>query len=215
MTTTKLQIYNTALTEYLGTRKLASISEARSDRYDLDDAWDAGLVDECLHAGQWKFATRVAQLSYNPSVTPSFGHTRAFDKPDDFVRLVALCSDEFYKSTLMEYEEEAGMWFCSLDDIYIKYVSNDNAYGNDMSLWPPNFVSYVAATLAAKKAKKITGSDKIRDDMMKLQRDALSDSLTTDAMAGPPKFAPPGRWAMSRSNGWGNRDRGNISNLIG
>ena len=211
---TKLILYNQALTVHLGERKLASLTEAREPRRVLDDIWDAGIVDQCLEEGQWKFATRVAKLSYSSSVTPSFGHNRAFEKPTDYVRLCALCSDEFYQATLMHYEEEAGFWFASIDDIYVKYVSNDASYGNDLTLWTPGFSSYVAAALAYKACNRITQSKTSKDDLKDEMDRLLGLAKSTDAMSGPPKVAPEGSWNRARG-GNSVSDRGNRSSLLG
>ena len=55
--TDKLSIYNGAL-NILGERKLASETENREPRYQLDDIWDNDMVDRCLQMGQWNFAAR-------------------------------------------------------------------------------------------------------------------------------------------------------------
>lgn len=213
---TKLGIYNKALTEHLGERKLASLTEAREPRRVLDDIWDEGLVKACLEAGQWKFAKRTLKLTYNPDVTPAFGHKYAFDKPVDFVRLAGVYSDEFCQIPLLQYQEEAGQWFASLQEIFIEFISIDNAYGNGLANWPAAFADYVAGNAALRASPRLQGNstDKaaLKGDVDKLLKAALSK----DAMEGPTKFLPEGSWASARRGNVGPfRDRGGRGSLLG
>lgn len=214
--TTKLAIYNKALTEHLGERKLASLAENREPRRVLDDIWDGGgtgsFVDKVLAKGQWKFAKRTSKLTYNPAVTPAFGHPYVFDKPTDFIRLVSMCSDEFQRNPLVSYEEEAGQWLASIQDIYVSYVSNDASYGNDFTAWPEAFAEYVAIYLAYLASSRIglsrTDRDALKGDVQK----ALVEAQSKDALEGPTRFLPPGLWVRSRGgqSGEGPRNRGTL-----
>lgn len=213
---TKLGIFNKALTEHLGERKLASITEAREPARVLGDIWDNGLVKACLEAGQWKFAKRTLKLTYNPDVTPAFGHRYAFDKPTDFVRLVGVYSDEFCRVPLLQYQEEAGQWYASLQDIYIEFVSTDVAYGNNLSNWPESFADYVAGNAALRASGRIQGNATDKDALKRDVDALLKAALSKDAMEGPTKFLPEGSWASARRGGVGpSRDRGNRGTLIG
>ena len=211
---TQLSLYNRALT-YLGERKLASLSENREPRRVLDDIWNGG-VKFCLEQGQWKFALRTSKLIYAPEIEPSFGYPRAFEKPEDCVRVAKLCSDEFFNQPLLQYTEEAGFWFAELDEIYISYVSDHVSFGNDLSLWPESFVKWVALHFACEGGKRITQATTDLEKLEKLKKMAKTDALSKDALQGPTQFMPQGSWARARtlgdSNSW---DRGNRSQLIG
>ena len=102
--TDKLSIYNAALI-ILGTRTLATLTDSVESRRVFDVLWPE-VRDHCLQQGHWKFAHRTVKLDYNPSITPSFGLTRAFTKPDDFVRTSNFCYDEFLIIPVIEYTEE-------------------------------------------------------------------------------------------------------------
>lgn len=212
--TTKLALYNEALIVHLGERKLASISENREPRRVLDEIWDQGAVKSCLEQGEWKFALRTAQLTANPSVVPTFGYTKAFDKPTDFVKISRLCSDEFLSVPLTQYVEESAMWFTHLEDIYLSYVSNDASYGGDLTKWPESFVRYAAAYLAWSACGRILQSQTAKDDLAKTMKKLRTEALSKDALQGPTKFLPPGVWASSRGQSSA-RDRGSRGQLIG
>lgn len=211
----KLSIYNGALT-VLGERKLASLTENREPRFKLDDVWDNDLIDRVLKMGQWKFAKRTVELEASPSVTPSFGYQFAFDRPSDFIRTIMVAHDEYFDRPLTRYENEASWWFADVETIYVAYVSNDVQWGNDLTLWPPNFTEMVEHYMAMKAGPRISGVDIASDDLAKWFKRWLQEAKATDAMEAPAKFPPKGGWARSRQGfRSGQTDRGNRSQLIG
>lgn len=212
--TTRLDRYNKTLLE-LGERKLASLTENRAPRRILDEAWDDDFVNYCLESGLWNFAIRTAELTYEPSIEPDFGYQRAFARPDDFVRLAGIASDEYFSNPLTQYSDEAGYWFSDLDTIYVRYVSNDSQYGNDLSLWPSSFSRWFSIELAARTCEAITGSASKVDVLEKKSKKFLMEARSKDAMNEGASFPPAGRWVRSRRGGFSGRDRGNRNNLIG
>lgn len=202
----QLGLYNEALTVFLGERKLASLTEERGPRRHLDDIWDRNFVDTVLEQGLWNFAIRTIKSEYSPSVEPPFGYTRAFDHPDDMVRVVSVCQDEFFKRPLLNMQDDAAYWFCDFDEIYVRYVSNDSTLGNDLANWPPSFTRWAAGHLALLSAKLITQG---KTDMRELKRDVkklLIEARSRDAMKDPTRFTPEGRWTSSRSGQYRNWD---------
>jgi hypothetical protein len=209
----KLSLYNGALRE-LGEGKLASLTENREPRRVLDSMWDDDAIKTCLAAGQWNFATNSIELSYSPSVTPAFGYTYAFDKPDAWVRTVAVCEDERFGSPLLRYQDEGDYWYSDLQTIYVRYVDSGTSFGLDYAKWPPNFTRYVESWLAARICMPLTQNQGKRDG---LERDAevwLVKAKSTDAMDEATRFMPEGSWSRAR-RGRGSSDRGIRSRLIG
>jgi hypothetical protein len=215
VSTSRLLLYNEAVLR-VGERQLSSLTEVREPRLILDNIWDTGAIDYCLEQGMWNFAMRTVKLDYSPSVEPPFGYSRAFNKPDDFIRVAGVCQDEFFNVPLTRYVDEAGYWFSDLDQIYVRYVSNDNAYGNDLSLWPRTFSTYVACYLAHRMALRLTQDETKKAQIEKDMKAALLDARSKAAMAEPTAFLPRGSWssARNRQRGWG-RDGGSRGGLIG
>lgn len=213
---TQLSLYNEALL-ILGERKLASLTEDREPRRVMDTVWDYNTINHVLEQGQWNFATRSAKLEPNPSMEQAFGLAYAYEKPTDFVRLTAMCTDEYYSTPLLGYTEEGGFWFADIDEIYIKYVSNDASYGSDLSLWPETFVRYVAHYLAFRSVKRISQNQTDKDDLEKDMKKALSEARSKDALAQPTEFLPEGQWVKARRGRRAGRsnDRGSRSRLTG
>lgn len=205
MTTSKLSLYNGAL-RLLGERRLSSLTEDRPARHYLDAAYDDGLIDYLLEQGQWNFATRTIELTNDASITPDFGYQYAFSKPTDYVRLAALCLDEYFKSPLNEYSDEQGYWFCDYDTLYIKYISNDVDYGLDLSLWPQTFVRYAQAELADRVKEEVTGNDGKYERIKKALKDARVDARSKDVMNRPVRFQPAGTFVKARMTSGVNND---------
>lgn len=212
--TTRLSLYNRAL-RHLGHRTLASLTESVEARRALDAAWDGGFIRYCLEQGQWNFATRTASLSYSPSVETGFGYSRAFDVPDDWVRTIAVSADEFFAAPLNDIMMEGSYWYCGLDTIYVRYVSDDASFGSDLSLWPETFTHFAAAHLAKEACSAITGSESKIDRMTKEAKRLLADARGKDAMNEGTSFPPTGSWVRARRGSRASYDRGSRSNLTG
>lgn len=211
--TTRLELYNDALT-LCGERVLSSLTEAREPRRLLDQVWDSDGYKACLEAGQWRFAMRSVQLDYDTDITPAFGYQRAFLKPTDWCATSALCSDEYFKTPHLQYNDEAGYWYSDLDTIYVRYVSNDASYGGDLSLWTTRFTDYVAAHFAAKIIFKLTPDQNKLSAMLTIEDKRKKEAKNHDAMSDSTKFPAQGSWVQARQGGR-HHDRRNRGSLIG
>lgn len=214
--TTRLLLYNGALLA-LNERSLdgaTGLTEDRPARRYLDEAWNNGAVDEMLKMGQWTFGTRTVMLTPSTSLEPQFGHPYAFEKPSDHIRTTALCSDEFMNVPLLRYNVENGNWFASITPIFVGYVSNDSAYGGDLSKWPPDFAGYAKLFLAGKILGRLTGNQTKKKDLDGDMAKILLRSKSGDAMERPTVLMPMGSWAAARF-GRGRGDRGRTDRLIG
>lgn len=195
--TDRLSIYNGALTK-ISERLLNSLSENREPRRILDHVWDNGGIKRCLEAGQWSFAVRSLGLTYSPSIEPQFGYQYAFEEPDDYVRLVGVADSETSKRAMENYEYSNQLFYADYEIIYIRYVSDDNAYGMDFSIWPETFREYVEYYFAYQICPKIANSESKTDKIAERMRDALTQALGTDSQRGPSKRFPSGSWTNAR-----------------
>ena len=220
--TTRLQIYNNALM-LAGETKLASLSEDRKPRRLLDQVWDGGGVRYCLEQGQWQFAMRTQRIDYDPSTEPDFGYRRAFNKPTDWVLTSAFCSDEFFRSPITQYADELDFWYSDVDEVYVKFVSDDEDYGSDLSIWPQTFSDYVDAYFASRVIYDLT-SDKGRIEFLmgpsgKVDGGELGRRLkiakNRAGMTQPTRFPVQGGWTSARMSGGSRGDRGNPGSLTG
>lgn len=195
----RLNLYNEALTTFLGERSLATLAENRGPRRQLDGIWDRNFIDSLLEEGQWNFASRTLKLGASTSIEPDFGYQYAYEKPLDLVRVTYISRDEFNKFPLLSYQDEAAFWFSDYDEIYVRYVSNDNAYGNDLENWPQNFTRWAAGVLAERSTQLIT-QNKINSEKLEIKvAKLLLKAKNVDAMKDPTRTLPAGRWTTSRS----------------
>lgn len=214
MTATRLSIYNDALL-LCGERALSTLTDNVESRYLLDQVWTNGGVQVCLEAGQWFFAMRTQKIDYSPSITPLFGYPTAFLKPADWVLTSALAADEFFRMPLTRYVDEAGYWYTDVQEIYVRFVSNDANYGNNLALWTQSFEEFVAAHFAWKVMLKLSADKEKVDSVFKTREKLKIEALNRSAMAEAEKFPAPGTWSISRQRGNNRRDRGNPGSLIG
>ena len=214
MTTTRLQIYNDALL-LCGERSLSTLSDNVESRYLLDQVWTNGGINACLEEAQWFFAMRTQMIDYDTSITPQFGYPRAFLKPSDWIRTSSLAADEFFRMPLTRYVDEAGYWYSDVPTIYVRFVSNDANYGNNMSLWPQSFEEFVAVHFAWKVMLKLSTDENKKKEITDLRKHLLLVAKNMCAMAEATKFPPPGTWSISRQRGNNRRDRGNPGSLTG
>lgn len=196
--TAQLAIYNAALVDFLGSKRLGSLSDNVESRYILDQIWDNGFLDRVLQHGWWKHAMRAVKITYDPDYTASFGFTYSFDKPSDFVRLYSMTSDEFFRTPVDQYQHDRGKWFCDYQEIYVRYVSNGDDYGLDVALWPESFKEYVEGYLALKAVKRITDSQADKEELTKEVRDLKIKAKSEDALEEPTGLVVPSGWAVAR-----------------
>jgi hypothetical protein len=212
--TTRLGLYNAAL-RLIGERKLADLSEDRKPRYVLDDIFDNGFIDSILEQGLWNFAMRAVEITKSTTTTPAFGQANAFDKPIDWIRTAGLCSDEHFRTPLLDYLEEVDFWFSDIDPIYVRYVSNAANYGNDLLRWPGSFTRYAEAYLAREAVLSLSQDSERQSIILRLEMQRRTEARSMDAMNEATMFFPSGSWTNSRHGHSGRRDRGNRGNLIG
>lgn len=202
MTANRLSLYNGAL-RLMGERGLASLTESREPRRLLDDVWNSGngAIRFVLEQGQWNFAIRTIQIDYDTTIDPDFGFRRGFSKPTDWVRTVSLASDEYLTNPLSAQQcvDERGYWFCDLDKLYVRYVSDHASYGSDLSLWPESVTLFAHAYLASQIAPAFKASHAA--DMRKLAKDFLRDAKNKDAMNEGTSYPRPGSWVRARMGG--------------
>lgn len=197
---TQFSIYNGAL-RALGQTKLATPDEPREARYDLDEVWEENGIKACLEMGLWNFAMKTVQATPDNSIEPDFGFTLAYEKPSDWVRTAAFCQDEYFSEPNFAYTDEGDYWFCDLNPAYIKYVSDDAAYGLDFAKWPESFRKFVYYYFADEIKAKILKSEKLITAFEKKFEKVRTTAKSRDAMNEPSRFAATGSFVRSRRGG--------------
>lgn len=215
MAATRLSLYGVA-TRFIGERPPASLTENSEARAALDEVWTAGsgAVRYLLECGLWNFAMRAVEIDAATDVTPSFGWQEAFAIPTDYVRLSQISADETFTTPLNDYEIEGSYIYADVDPLYMRYVSDDEAFGSDLGKWPESFALYAGYWLGFQIAPRIK-SDLDLERLEKRLNRAMRDAKAKDAVNERTRFAPLGAWASARLGGGGRRDRGKRNTLIG
>jgi hypothetical protein len=203
----RLSIYSGAL-RALGERRLSSLTEDRASRRELDDAYD-DVVANCLEAGYWNFAMRTVELEPATGAEPEFGYSYAYEKPTDWVRTFNISADERFGTPLDDYNDEGSFLFCDVEPLYLRYVSNDADFGNNLTNWPRSFVTLVETALAHAIVLNVTGSSEKWDMLDKRLRRERMNARAKDAMNEPAGRMPEGTWVRSRDGGLRTRSRWN------
>lgn len=220
MAVDRLSIYSGALL-LCRDKQLASLTENREPRHLLDIIWNKGGVRTCLEQAQWHFAMRSSRLDYNPSIEPDWGPRRAYDKPTDWVLTSGVFQDEYMTTPLTAYKDEVLYIFCDMDQIFVKYVSDDVDYGMDFGKWPGTFNDYVEAYFASQIVHKMPGGAELIDGINHPKTGVAARRLmiakNKSAMTQPATFPQRGTWVQARHAGSGrlNHDGGNTNSLIG
>ncbi len=200
--TTKLALMNLAIGTYIGDQRLANLTENVASRHALDAVYDSS-IQYMLECGIWKFALKMAALTKDVTA-PTLRREHSFTIPSDFVRLSRISSDDRLDAELLDYDEADGKWYTNVDPIYVQYVSNDAAYGFDLTKWPANFEQAVASWLAYQSVLPISKDRGDRADLLKLHQLTLSNAKRLDAVDEAVKRKPAGSWAKARGFGYVN-----------
>jgi len=193
----KLDIYNEALL-HLKTRRLRTLTDARSERRDLDAVWSP-TIDYMLERGMWNFATRAQQWMPSDTIEPEFGFEYAYEQVDDYVRLVDIGADDRYGWTLDDYSEEGSVFYCDVDPLYVRYVSDDPAWGRDLGKWTAAFTTALAWELAWRAGGHIGFiSADVKDEIRKERKRALTEAKSADAVNQAMSQLPTGRLVRAR-----------------
>lgn len=197
MTASKKSLYNGALRR-LGEQKLDTVTDNVPQRKHLDTIWGEDPVQLMLEMYKWGFARKTLEWNYNSALEPDFGYQYVFDHPSDYVSLVEISADEYFRVPLRDYIADNDYWFCEHQTIYIRYVSNGSSYGKDYSKWTKLFENMVAAYMAQQLALALNKSnsdmERLEKEMDKLKKEAKS----LDAREQPTKFPPQSSWARAR-----------------
>lgn len=193
-------IYNGALT-ILGKDKLPAGDTDHPYRVKLDSAVNAGAVISVMEDTAWTFGLDSDKIGYDADITPSWGYQYAIQKPADLLRLDGLFSDELMNYPIKDYVDEGNYFFCSYQEVFIKYVST--SWISQPSSWPTYFSRLVMAQLAKDVAPGI--DPKLINHSADTYIERRDSAMSNDAIQSPPQKIHGGEWLASRG-GWRRRN---------
>lgn len=185
----KLDLYNRAL-GLLGCRRLASLSEDREPNRALESVYST-VLDACLRQGIWIFALRSAAASSTTLPTVTFGYTNAFTRPSDCIFTYLVGTTVSLKPPILDYVEVNGLYLASSATLYVRYTSNDAAFGGDLTRWGVTYAEYVAHYLAANVGYRLTRNTDLVTLLFARSEELLMDARMQEAVTsaiGPPPY---------------------------
>jgi hypothetical protein len=195
---TQLSVYQGAL-RLLGPHELATLTDDRPERYQLDNAW-TDAVAYMLLQGLWNFAIRT--ITVTESGTPIAGWDYAFTKPSDYVRTVGISWEPTFREGFEDYQDEGGKWYANVDTLYVRHVSNHATLGGLLlSAWPVDFTKALEAYLAFETGLPVSGDKGNRNDLYTLYEKRLKRAKIIDAFDESVKPSPAGRLVRARLSG--------------
>lgn len=139
--------------------------------------------DGLLEEHPWNFATVRASLA-RLAAAPAFGPAHAFALPADCLTVLAV------EPATAAWAVESGALLTDAAEAAVRYVRRVT----DANAMPPTFRAALAARLAAKAARKLTGSSAEKERLEKLAADRLRTARGRDAQGA-------GRLAAPRADG--------------
>src|SRR5262249_41855685 len=146
---------------------------------------------------------RTVQIDSSSSITPQFGFNCCFSIPIDWVRTIQVSASPNLDPPLLQYSDEAGLWYANLTPIYVSYVSNDPIYGMNIGNWPEHFADYVWFRLAGQACLRITNDKELKAALQKEEDRARRVAKAEEAMDEPPGLPPVPYWARARRGAFG------------
>lgn len=202
MGTTKLKLYRNAIRNCEQT-PISDLTENVESRRRCDDFYDDVLV-WILEQQFWLSSMRTVQIDVNAAVTPAFGYDYAHDKPADFVRRETIASDEFLQYPLDEhqggaaYRIEGDYIWSNVTPIYMRYVSNDAAYGLDLTKWTDGMAEAFGYELGARVCPFLTGSTDKAEELHEKAVEKAGRAGTFDSLQQTTGRLREGNWTGRR-----------------
>lgn len=143
-----------------------------------------------LRAGRWNSATRRVALALTDD-TPTWGFTRSFQLPSDFLRLAD--TQEFKEP----HRIEGDRFLSDLSTANITYVFDQT----DIAAMDPLFQDAFAAKLAQEICIALTGNRELMRDMRRHYQDKLNEARYMDAQEAPIQQVEGSAWFDARTGG--------------
>jgi hypothetical protein len=182
-----VEICNLALTS-LGADTIMALDEESENARKLNAIYVLILKD-LLRAHPWNFSSRRSTLAQLVEA-PSFGFTFYYQLPSDCLRAV-----EINENPKINFVVEGRRLLCNEESVDLKYI----AYVEDPTQYDANFVSLLAARLAAEIAYAITNSRTVSKDRWDIYFAMLKTTRSSDAQEGKPQRTETHRWISKRS----------------
>lgn len=147
----QLAIYNGAL-QLIGARRLASLTEDREPRYELDAIWDLNPAYYCGELVKPLFAAKLVKLD-SPTTSTVHSFENVHTLPNDYVDIVSLHQDGKLDQLVERFVRDGNTILCDVPVAYLRYI--DKSLLDDLTNWDQSFIRVVMAYMAFELAERI------------------------------------------------------------
>jgi len=192
----RTDIVNNALA-HVSEHRITDHAESSPSAVKARTVWPLARL-EALSAYEWGFASKVVKLDRS-NTTPVAEWQYAYDKPGDFVRIVAVsdCSQFDRDNVFYHWADRDGRIETDAAAIYLHYVYDHDTVGK----WPVHFVDYMAVTLAQRINPSITTSQSTGEALASMKMRMLTTMRARDAQQQPRRRPPRGNWIRALRSG--------------
>lgn len=193
MAASVVEILSSALVE-LGEDRITSADQDTERARIASEVFEAER-DALLEEHPWKFATARVELA-RLAETPAFGFAYAFALPADCLHVMDTWPETHCRI-------EGGRLLADEPAMAVRFIRRVTS----ASAMPPTFRAALSARIAAKVAKKITGSSAEKERMLELYAQRLKTAKSRDAQGGGAPEPPddglfgPNRFMRARRTG--------------
>jgi len=138
-----------------------------------------------LRQHPFNFASHRIAITPSTGDEPVVGYSRAYRKPNGFIRLLSRMDSDGQPLTT-EYDLEGDFILMdgeSNSTIYIRYTRDIT----DVSKFDPLFIDLLAVELALRISSKFSGSENRAATLLKLREDIKRDARAVDGQERPPR----------------------------
>jgi len=184
--TTALQVCNLGLS-YLKIPAVDSITVLTAPSKEVKEVcaqWYDLSRQEALRAHPWNFAKARAQLAIHTS-DPDFGYENQYVLPTDFSRLRFIGSNN-YGLVGLDYDIEGAYLLYDGGDettLNVGYIKDEE----DVSLFDPLFVTYLALIFAKNICYGVTGKTTLRRDIREMLLETGNQARAINGQDKPPR----------------------------
>lgn len=139
------------------------------------------IRDNLLRSHPWAFATMRVKLS-PLTKAPPYGYKYEFIVPADLLRLISIDTPQIG----LDFRFEGRAILANVNSLNLRYIFRND----DVSSWPPDFISAVKYELATQIAYPITKSEALRQALEQKAQYALIVAKSNNSLENPSQRMP-------------------------
>ena len=193
----KVDICNLAL-DHLNETAIQDIDSPSSRVEEICSRWYDNVRLACLRNHPWNFATKRALLAAL-STGPAFGYENQYQLPNDYIQLVSIGGTDYERIQDFEVEDNK-ILINEAGPLNVRYIYDVTS----VAQMDPLFIDYLAAELAVRVCKPVTGNNATLIGLVALADKYGPKAFSKNGQESPIKRIERSRFKSARRR-YGNR----------